>query len=106
MFIWALNEYFDKKVNLLFNQCSKENMSYLESFFDCFDDVYDYCAVIYKIDRKLVRDMITSGANAINSGKRVVKYMDLAEQFWRKKINILCIGWKHNKAILGEIDDG
>lgn len=60
-------------------------MECLKAYLECFDNVYDYCAVIYKIDEKLTHDLIVSGSKSIDSADRVLEYISLAERFWEQK---------------------
>lgn len=85
VFIWSINEYYSNSVNLLLNQSTGQNINCLKSFLAVFDNVYEYCKEIYHINDKLVRKLIASGSQAIDSAERVVEYMALAMEFWRQK---------------------
>ena len=85
VWVWCINKYYLQESNLLYNFCSYEHMECLKAYLQCFDNVYDYCAVIYKIDEKLTHDLIVSGSKSIDSAERVLEYISLAERFWEQK---------------------
>jgi len=86
VFIWSLNEYYEKGVtSQIFSNCSCENRTFLKSFLDLFKDVYEYCEAVYHIDKELSHDLCVSGSKMIDSAERVIQYMMLAERFWTQK---------------------
>ena len=88
-FLWILDAYYHKSSNLLTNYCTYNNTNALKNYLDIFGDVYHYCDAIYHIDALLVKDLIKSGKEAIDSVERVVSYMDLAMRFWKQKLAFL-----------------
>lgn len=88
-FIWALSEYYNKNSNLLFNHSSYENLQVLKAYLSSFHGVYHYCTVVYHIDESLVKGMVESGKLAIDSPKRVMRFMNLAIRFWKQKWEFL-----------------
>lgn len=85
VWVWCINKYYLQESNLLYNFCSYEHMECLKEYLQCFDNVYDYCAMIYKIDEELTHDLIVSGSKSIDSADRVLEYIALAERFWEQK---------------------
>lgn len=84
-FIWSLNTYYEEQGNLILNFCSADNMSALNAYLNLFSDVYEYCSVIYGINKELTLRLITSGKQEIDSPKRVIEYVNLAKDFWKQK---------------------
>lgn len=85
-FIWALEQFYSSKSNLLMNASTYQNTKYLKAYLELFDGVEDYCSQIYHINSSLVEDMIESGKKAIDSPERVIEYMNLAYRFWSQKL--------------------
>ncbi|MBX4262459.1 hypothetical protein KTC96_09980 [Clostridium estertheticum] len=86
VFIWTLNEYYEYGItSQVFSTCSCENMEYLKSFLDLFENVNEYCEAVYHIDKELSDDLCVSGSKMIDSAERVIKYMELADRFWTQK---------------------
>lgn len=49
-------------------------------------NIEDYFKKNYNInDKKLIEALIESGTKPINSGNRVVEYLDLSERYWNAK---------------------
>lgn len=84
-FVWCLNEYYHHRNSLVFNFCSYENLNALTSFLELFQNIHEYCRVIYCIDSKLTDHLVESGRKPIDSAKRVTEYMELANEFWTQK---------------------
>lgn len=89
VFVWCLNEYYQHRSSLIYNFCSYENLNALKSFLELFQNIHEYCKVIYCIDSKLTDDLVDSGRKPIDSAKRAIEYMELAHAFWRQKETIL-----------------
>lgn len=89
VFVLMLDRYYNNNKNLLMNYTSYENMPFLKGYLDIFDDVYQYCRVIYHIDRPLVDELIESGKKAIDTPERVIEFMRLAYRFWHQKLEQL-----------------
>ncbi len=107
-FIYWLNDYFEKKdtigfEHLLFSKAiainrnkklQEENTLKLKTilfqYLNLFNDIYDYCLKIYKInDKDFVKSLVKSGINPIENGRDVVNYMNLAEQYWALKRELI-----------------
>lgn len=104
-YIWALNSFYKGETSLLFNYASFDNTESLKQYFDLFrknTPIYNYCNIIYGIDRNLVDDLILSGKNAIDSPERVVAYMQLAYRFWNQKFGKLEAAIKNSCLSNGE----
>lgn len=90
-FIYLIREYYRTDYNdrdscqIILNS-TYANKNTLRKFLDDFIDVYDYCNNIYFIkDKTFVDRLIEEGQKPMNSGERVVEYMELAFDFWEKK---------------------
>ncbi len=90
-FIYLIREYYRTDYNdrdscqIILNS-TYANKNTLRKFLDDFIDVYDYCNNIYFIkDKTFVEKLIEEGQKPMNSGERVVEYMELAFDFWEKK---------------------
>ncbi|MDR5658541.1 hypothetical protein RH915_03460 [Serpentinicella sp. ANB-PHB4] len=89
-FIWALDEYYKGKNELVLNHSTQENCLILKEALKCFEykkspseSIYQYCEMFYNIyDKELVDALIYSGSKAINSARRVQEYIELALAFW------------------------
>lgn len=110
-FIWLLNGYFeernqykdnsdyDKYGHKLFAKAKGKNykeeyqktcMEVIYEYLLLFKDVNDYCKKIYKMnDEMMVRRFLESGKKKDFTGEDVVEYMDLAEEYWQKKHDLL-----------------
>lgn len=88
-FIHKLDDYYNKRSNLMTNYVSYENMDNLKEYLGIFGNVKNYCGAIYHIDGVLVNDLINSGKEAIDSVERVISYMNLAQRFWSQKLDYL-----------------
>lgn len=82
-FLYCINQYFERKSKLIFCCCSEANESCLESFLLLFDDIYDFCEKLYLIrDKILVRKLLNNGKKPITTHEDVIRYMNLAIEFW------------------------
>lgn len=110
-FIWLLDEYFkereqnknnsdyDKYGHKLFSRAKGKNykeeyqktcLEVIYEYLLLFDDIYDYCDKIYKIDKAMVNRFLESGENEdFKTGEDVVNYMQLAEDYWKNKHNFI-----------------
>lgn len=85
VFVYWLSRYYNDKEKY---RCKlrKTNRDALECYLGLFDNIYDYCSKIYMIDCKVFVDkIIFQGKESIESGESVVRYMMLAEEFWKYK---------------------
>lgn len=85
-FILKLHHYFSGLSEEILTSSSDSNKPELIAFLNKFKDVYEYCKEIYFIeDEKFVRKIIKQGKLPIENCEDVVRYMNLAEEFWNKK---------------------
>ncbi|MDE7020925.1 MAG: hypothetical protein K2P23_08510 [Lachnospiraceae bacterium] len=62
----------------------------LYQYLALFDDVYDYCAKVYKMEKDLTEELIASGKKVdFSNGNDVVHYMNLAERYWQRKHELI-----------------
>lgn len=92
VFILRLYEFFsgeNKKVLSKATYCNKPALEqYLEMFKreDAKESIYNYFKTIYFIDdHKFVDKVLEQGALPISKSEHVIRYMNLAEEFWFKK---------------------
>ena len=106
-FIWALDEYYNKTSNVLFNHSSANNMSVLKEYLAMYQDVYEYCATVYHINESLVDELIESGKRAVDSPERVIEFMNLTYRFWTQKAKFLRAqaDVKKNTAVIEMLDE-
>ena len=88
-FVWALDEYYNESSNVLFNHSSANNMPILKEYLAMYQDVYEYCAVVYHINESLADDLIESGKRALDTPERVIGFMNLTYRFWTQKAKYL-----------------
>lgn len=82
MFVYKLSIYYETDTL----NPKYRNREALETYLNLFDGIYDYCEKIYMINSKeFVNEIIAQGKELIDSGARVVRYMELAEKFWDNK---------------------
>ena len=97
-FIFFLSQYYDNPCidNPIFSRAqgkkskkftAEQNTTFLKillkQFLDYIGSVYQYCEYFYLIkDIDFINCLIDSGGKTIDSGKSVVAYMKLAEDFW------------------------
>ena len=106
-FIWALDEYYNKTSNVLFNHSSANNMPVLKEYLVMYQDVYEYCATVYHINESLVDELIESGKRAVDSPERVIEFMNLTYRFWTQKAKFLRAqaDVKKNTAVIEMLDE-
>ena len=106
-FIWALDEYYNKTSNVLFNHSSANNMLVLKEYLAMYQDVYEYCATVYHINESLVDELIESGKRAVDSPERVIEFMNLTYRFWTQKAKFLRAqaDVKKNTAVIEMLDE-
>lgn len=106
-FIWALDEYYNKTSNVLFNHSSANNMPVLKEYLAMYQDVYEYCATVYHINESLVDELIESGKRAVDSPERVIEFMNLTYRFWTQKAKFLRAqaDVKKNTAVIEMLDE-
>lgn len=110
-FIWLLNDYFeeregnkdnsgyDKYGHKLFSKAKGKNykeeyqktcLEVIYEYLLLFENVYDYCKKIYKMDKEAVGRFLESGEKEdFKTGEDVVEYMQLAEDYWKNKHNFI-----------------
>lgn len=85
-FVYELDQFYSGLNTNVLSSASEYNKSALISYLNCFNDVYDYCKSIYFIDnRSFVDKIISQGSMPIKTCDDVVRYMNLAEEYWRFK---------------------
>lgn len=85
-FVYVLSLYYsEEKVEIVLNKSTYENCESLRLYLNQFIDIYDYCEKVYFISRSLTYKLLENGKKAITSGKDVVTYIELANQFWQEK---------------------
>ena len=93
-FVWKLSEYYSiekeqrlaKDPAVLKKATKDENKNDLIQYLDGFVNIYDYCRQVYFLDdEKFVNEVIAQGQRPINNCIDVIRYMTLAEEFWKKK---------------------
>ena len=87
-FIYKLNRYLlgvsEEILNCATDQCKQSLIMFLEKY----SNIYEYCKEMYFIeDSAFVDEIIQQGTLPIRSCKDVIRYMNLAEQFWERKEN-------------------
>ncbi|MDI9215607.1 hypothetical protein [Clostridium tertium] len=83
VYVYELSKYYE--TGTLRNSVHR-NKEALDAYLNLFDDIYDYCAKIYMIkNHEFVDKIIDQGKDSIDSGEKVVRYMELAEEFWNNK---------------------
>ncbi|WP_346896941.1 hypothetical protein [Clostridium sp. UBA7503] len=88
MFVYRLSTYYETKGKdkFILSRARTCNREALETYLKLFDSIYDYCSKIYMINSKDFVDKITAqGEELIDSGVSVVRYMNLAQEFWDNK---------------------
>lgn len=106
-FIWLLDGYFkernrykdysgyDKYGHKLLSKAKGKNyreeyqktcLEVIYEYLLLFDNVYDYCKKIYKMDEVVVKLFLKAGEKEdFKTGGDVVEYMQLAEDYWKNK---------------------
>lgn len=86
-FVYFLNQYYNSKdKHAILKPYNTVNKDLLIKYLDEFEDVFDYCAKVYFItDRFFIQELIQHGGKPMDSGHRVVEYMDLACRYWKLK---------------------
>ncbi|WOV84730.1 hypothetical protein PGH26_02045 [Sporosarcina jeotgali] len=86
-FVYHLNQYYTKKDELILSN-SRYNKQPLIDFLNTFDNIYDYCKKIYFLSNKdFVDRLILEGERPLLVPKDVVRYMQLAKDYWNEKEN-------------------
>lgn len=99
-FIWALDEYYNRKSEMILNHGLGQLGDNLRKFLDYFGNVYKYCEVFYNIkdkDNHLISDLKNFGQVALNSVENVEKYIDLALEFWKERAKYMKNKYKENR---------
>lgn len=97
-FIWALDEYYKGKSEMVLNHATQQNSGILREFLNYFDDVYEYCEVFYNItDKGFIDRLIQSGSKALDSADKVENYIDLALRFWDERAEFMKKKYKEDR---------
>lgn len=89
-FICSLNEFYANGNYRVLTEAKGKNKEYLLNYLNFFDDIYDYCRKIYFIeDREFVDRIIANGQKPLESREDVVRYMNLAIDYWNRKESYL-----------------
>lgn len=86
-FVNELSQYYSGlNVNVLSASSDQNKFALVSYLNNSFDDVYDYCKSIYFISSKeFVDKIISQGSMPIITCDDVVRYMNLAEEYWNLK---------------------
>ncbi|MCD7725072.1 MAG: hypothetical protein LUI12_05905 [Clostridiales bacterium] len=93
-FLWAVNEYFDNDIEIIFNH-SSVNGKLLKAYLNIFKyeetPINEFCSTLYCFNTNtgLVDELIEFGTVALDSPTNVMKYMTFAYRMWRLKIQVL-----------------
>lgn len=101
VFVFVLNDYFDKRnkyekngyredyMHIIFSEAwhgAKENRERLYEYLKLYRNIEDYFKKNYNINNKeLIKDLIESGSKPIDSGNRVIEYLEFAKRYWNAK---------------------
>lgn len=92
VFILRLYEYFSGENKKVLSKATYCNKPALEQYLEMFkrknakESIYNYFKTIYFIDdHKFVDKVLEQGALPISKSEHVIRYMNLAEEFWFKK---------------------
>lgn len=97
IFIYELNQYFkcESKIERAKTQLCKYlarssfhpvNKKFLTQYLDLFDNIYEYCKQVYFIeDEEFISTIISERPKKIIDAEDIVRYMNLAENFWNLK---------------------
>lgn len=91
-FLWKLSKYFNGDIAIIdtfYQQAGEYNAEHLFAYLNQYKDIYSYCEAIYFIDSCLVDKMIDSGKRPMRKGKDVIRYMNLAQEYWEIKKSLL-----------------
>ena len=100
-FIWALDQYFRGISECLLNHSTWQSSKYLRDFLDYIKEIskcepksviYYYCSIFYNLpitdnNKKLIDQLINSGAKAIDNEESAVNYINLAREYEKKSVN-------------------
>lgn len=87
VFINKLDQHFRGVSNDVVCFASEANRPYLINYLNGFKDIYNYCATLYFIDDiKFIDEIIKQGALSIENCEDVIRYMNLADEFWNRKL--------------------
>ena len=86
-FVNELSQYYSGlNVNVLSASSDQNKFALVSYLNNSFDDVYDYCKSICFISSKeFVDKIISQGSMPIITCDDVVRYMNLAEEYWNLK---------------------
>lgn len=85
-FICSLNEFYVNGDYQVLSEGKRNNKEYLLNYLNLFRDIYDYCKKIYFIEEKdFVDRIIMNGQKPLESRADIIRYMDLAIDYWNRK---------------------
>ena len=87
-FVYKLNHYFMWVSEEILCGATEPCKQPLISFLEKYNNIYEYFKEIYFIeDREFIDKVIQQGTLPIRSCSDVIRYMNLAEEFWERKEN-------------------
>lgn len=85
-FIYELDRYFKGDSDNILSKSTAPNRPDLINYLEHFKNIYEYCKEIYFIEsHEFVDRIIKNGERPIRDCDDVVRYMNLAEEFWAEK---------------------
>ncbi len=85
-FLSHLEQYFLSLSSSVLSASTPQNKASLIRFLNSFDDIYDYAQKIYFIsDENFVDKIIAQGKLPIQTCSDVVRYLNLAQEYWNIK---------------------
>lgn len=86
VFVHQLSLYFSREQSNIMTCTSGKNKDALISYLNNFNNIYDYMEKVYFIKNETFIDkIIEQGQLPMNTCDDVVRYMDLANEFWSEK---------------------
>lgn len=87
LFIATLDNHYKKSTDICASsKSSKANKEELRIFLNKFQDIYEYCSILYQItDHTFVDRLINQSSIPITDCDALVEYMTLAEEFWQRR---------------------
>lgn len=90
VFVYNLDSYFNGLTSNVLSESSGSNRWDLIGYLAMFENIYDYCKEVYLLtDKTFIDEIIKQGKLPIKNCNDVVRYMDLAIKFWKKKIEYI-----------------
>lgn len=88
-YIFLLNDFYKANGNKydhpIIKYAHPNSKKALFEYLCIFDCIYDYCNKVYLIDKHdpIIKSLISQGELPINTGQRVIEYINLADKFWK-----------------------